>query len=171
MPFLQKVQFWQFWHDSITFMFQIRLTQRTSLEIYCLEQKRSTPDPTASRGDHSIGEMVQQMEDRPKRGENAGHNLQKKTKDEDRRLKDMDIEWRNETTYLGVKIDKKLTWGSHIEYARQKARATTAKLYPMTSRTSKLALQNTVTLIKSVLRLYNFLFHQLYFLVCHLTYS
>jgi len=45
------------------------------------------------------------------------------------RLKDMDIEWRNEATYLGVKMEKKLTWGSHIEYARQKARATRAKLY------------------------------------------
>jgi len=45
------------------------------------------------------------------------------------KLKDMDIEWCNEATYLGVKMDKKLTWGSHIEYARQKARATKAKLY------------------------------------------
>jgi len=45
-------------------------------------------------------------------------------------------------------MDKKLTWGSHMEYAR----ATRAKLYPMTSRTSKLALRNKVTLIKSVLQ-------------------
>jgi len=30
-------------------------------------------------------------------------------------------------------MDKKLTWGSHIEYARQKARATRVKLYTMTS--------------------------------------
>jgi len=30
------------------------------------------------------------------------------------RLKYIDIEWRNKATYLGVKIDKKLTWGSHI---------------------------------------------------------
>jgi len=29
--------------------------------------------------------MVQQMKDRSKRGENAGYSLQKKTKDEDRR--------------------------------------------------------------------------------------
>jgi len=66
------------------------------------------------------------------------------------RLKDMDIEWRNEPTYFGAKMDKKLTWGNHIEYARQKSRATRAKLYPMTSRTSKLELRNKVTLIKSV---------------------
>jgi len=102
-------------------------------------------------------------EDRPKHGKNAGHSLQKKTKDENRRpkmriegnvrLKDMDIEWSNEATYLRVSMDKKLTWGSHIEYASQKARATRAKLYPMTSRTSKLALRNKVTLIQSVLQL------------------
>jgi len=67
------------------------------------------------------------------------------------RLKDVDIEWRNEATYLGVKLDQKLTWGSHTEYARQKARATRAKLYPMTCRTSKLALRSKVTLIKTVL--------------------
>jgi len=66
------------------------------------------------------------------------------------RLKDMDIEWRNEATYLGVNMDQKLTWGNHIEYARQKARATRAKLCPMTSRTSKLILD--WTLIKSVLQ-------------------
>jgi len=41
----------------------------------------------------------------------------------------MDIEWRNEATYLVVKMDQKLTWGSHIKYARQKARATRTKLY------------------------------------------
>jgi len=64
----------------------------------------------------------------------------------------MDIEWRNEATYLRVKIDKKLTWESHIEYARQDARGTRAKLYPMTSRTSKLAFRNKWTLIKSVLQ-------------------
>jgi len=68
------------------------------------------------------------------------------------RLKDMGIEWRNEATYLGVTMDKKLTWGSHIEYARQKARATRAKLYSITSRTSKLALWNKVPFIKSVLQ-------------------
>jgi len=43
----------------------------------------------------------------------------------------MDIEWRNQVTYIGVKMDQKLTWGSHIEYTRQKARATRAKLFSM----------------------------------------
>jgi len=78
------------------------------------------------------------MEYRPKRGKNAGDNLQKKTKDEDRRQRQVKrdgnrVEQRGH--YLEVKMNKKLTWGSHIEYARQKARATRAKLYPMTSRT------------------------------------
>jgi len=40
------------------------------------------------------------MEDRPKRGENAGHSLRKKTKDEDRRQRQVK---RHRVTYLGVK--------------------------------------------------------------------
>lgn len=60
------------------------------------------------------------------------------------RLEDTD----NEATYLGVKMDTNLTWGSNIESNRHRARATRAKKYPMTSRTSKVALRNTETLIK-----------------------
>jgi len=49
------------------------------------------------------------MEDRPQRGENAGHSLQKKTEmriEGNVRLKDMDIEWRNEATLLGSRWTK-----------------------------------------------------------------
>jgi len=59
--------------------------------------------------------------------------LKKRTKDEDRRQRQVkrhghrvvqrgDVPWGQD--------GQKLTWGSHIEYARQKARATGAKLYP-----------------------------------------
>jgi len=59
-------------------------TQRTSLALYADDTATMTRY-LQEKTIHSIGEMVQQMKDRPKRGENAGHSLQKKTKDEDRR--------------------------------------------------------------------------------------
>jgi len=52
------------------------------------------------------------------------------------RLKDMDIVWRNEVSYLEVNMETKLTRKNNIEYAR----STRAKLYPMTKKKSKLAL-------------------------------
>jgi len=70
------------------------------------------------------------MENPPKRGENAGHSLQKKTKDEDRRQRQVKRLGHRVAQQgdVEVKMYGKLTWGSHREYARQKARATRAKL-------------------------------------------
>jgi len=67
-----------------TFLYNIYVsdpprTQRTNLALYADDtviMVRSRSRPLLLRC-HSIGEMVQQMEDRPKRGENAGHSLQK----------------------------------------------------------------------------------------------
>jgi len=69
------------------------------------EQERPTPDPLPARGDHSIGEMVQQMEDWPKRGENVGYSLQKKTKDEDTPNRT----WRNSKLWKTLRLEQRWT--------------------------------------------------------------
>ncbi|GBN25865.1 RNA-directed DNA polymerase from mobile element jockey, partial [Araneus ventricosus] len=58
----------------------------------------------------------------------------------------------NETVYLGVTIDKTLTFNSHITKVRNKFNAAKLKLYPLLGKHSKLSLDNKLLTYKSLLR-------------------
>lgn len=63
-----------------------------------------------------------------------------------------DIPWSNEVRYLGITMDKRLTWKSHIEEARARTRAAMAQLYPLLGRKSTMSLKTKVTMIKVIAR-------------------
>ena len=63
-----------------------------------------------------------------------------------------EIPWSNSVKYLGLKMDKQLTWRSHIEKTLNRVRGTMKKLYPLTNRKSKMSLKNKLTLIKTIMR-------------------
>ncbi|KAG5677338.1 hypothetical protein PVAND_007106 [Polypedilum vanderplanki] len=48
------------------------------------------------------------------------------------------VDWSNEIKYLGIVIDKKLTFKAHIEYVIKRANNAIRVLYPLLSRKSKL---------------------------------
>ncbi|GBO34686.1 RNA-directed DNA polymerase from mobile element jockey [Araneus ventricosus] len=58
----------------------------------------------------------------------------------------------NETVYLGVTIDKTLTYKNHITKVRDKFKAAKQKLYPLLGKHSKLSLENKLLTYKSLLR-------------------
>lgn len=62
-----------------------------------------------------------------------------------------DIPWKDDTRYLGLTIDKGLTWKPHIEGAVARARAAYSALYPLFSGTT-LDLRNKLLLYKTVIR-------------------
>ncbi|GBN36961.1 RNA-directed DNA polymerase from mobile element jockey [Araneus ventricosus] len=62
------------------------------------------------------------------------------------------IQWSNETVYLGVTIDKTLTYNSHITKVRNKFNAAKLKLHPLLGKHSKLSLDNKLLTYKSLLR-------------------
>ncbi|GBM27872.1 RNA-directed DNA polymerase from mobile element jockey [Araneus ventricosus] len=62
------------------------------------------------------------------------------------------IPWSNETVYLGVTIDKTLTFKNHITKVRNKFKAAKQKLYPLLGKHSKLSLDNKLLTYKSLLR-------------------
>ena len=63
-----------------------------------------------------------------------------------------EIPWSNLVKYLGLEMDKQLTWRSHIEKTLNKVRGKMKKLYPLTNRKSKMSLKNKLTLIKTIMR-------------------
>jgi hypothetical protein len=63
-----------------------------------------------------------------------------------------DIPWSKEIKFLGVYLDKSLTFKRHIEYVIQKANNVFHILYPMINRRSKLNVRNKLLLYKVVLR-------------------
>lgn len=62
------------------------------------------------------------------------------------------ISWENTVVYLGVKLDKKLTWAPHITGSVRKAKAAKAQLMPLVGRRSKLSVKNKLLLYKAVIR-------------------
>ncbi|GFW59150.1 RNA-directed DNA polymerase from mobile element jockey [Trichonephila clavipes] len=62
------------------------------------------------------------------------------------------IPWSQETKYLGLIFDNKLTWKKHITYARNKFRKVMFKIYPLLNRNSHLDLNCKVLLYTAVLR-------------------
>lgn len=62
------------------------------------------------------------------------------------------IPWSAEVKYLGVKLDKRLNFSAHLEYAISKAKTAISELYPLTCRKSKLSTSNKLLLYKSIIR-------------------
>lgn len=60
--------------------------------------------------------------------------------------------WQDEVTYLGLVLDKKLTFGAHVENTRIKATKALNSLYPILGRKSKLSTANKSTIFKMYIR-------------------
>jgi hypothetical protein len=62
------------------------------------------------------------------------------------------LEWKDQVRYLGVMLDTKLTFKSHIDSCRKKAGMVTKFLFPLMKRTSSLSQQGKITLYRSYIR-------------------
>ena len=62
------------------------------------------------------------------------------------------IEWKNEAKYLGVILDKRLTYRKHVDFVLQKAQMAIRLLYPLMCRKAKLDKNNKILLYKSCIR-------------------
>lgn len=65
---------------------------------------------------------------------------------------DAGVEWENELKYLGVVIDKSLTFHAHINYVISRANTAIKVLYPLISRKSKLNVVNKIQVYKLAIR-------------------
>lgn len=62
------------------------------------------------------------------------------------------IPWENTTKYLGVYLDKRLTWKPHIDYVKSKLQKAMFTIFPLIGKYSPLSIKNKVLLYKSLLR-------------------
>ena len=62
------------------------------------------------------------------------------------------IQWHDKVRYLGVIMDKGLTWRRNTEVILTKAKRTRALIYPMVGNRSRLNLRNKLILIRSLIR-------------------
>ncbi|GFS67365.1 RNA-directed DNA polymerase from mobile element jockey [Trichonephila clavipes] len=62
------------------------------------------------------------------------------------------LQWSQNTIYLGLLFDSKLTWKQHILHARNKFRNALRLIYPLISRDSTMTRENKVLLYTAVLR-------------------
>jgi len=62
------------------------------------------------------------------------------------------IPWKDQAKYLGVILDRKLTFRPHIVSARQKAIGAMRQLYPMIHRRSRLSLGNKLLMYRMIVR-------------------
>jgi len=67
-------------------------------------------------------------------------------------VQEEEIPWRNTATYLGVELDKTLTWKCHTEKARAKAKLARAQLYPVIGRNNKTSVKTKLTLIRTIIQ-------------------
>lgn len=63
-----------------------------------------------------------------------------------------EIPWKETAKYLGVKLDRGLTWRAHIDERAGKARAAIACLFPLFSHRSKLSVRNKIRLHTAIIR-------------------
>ncbi|KAG5666233.1 hypothetical protein PVAND_017809 [Polypedilum vanderplanki] len=62
------------------------------------------------------------------------------------------VNWCDELKYLGIVIDKRLTFGKHIDYVIAKTNIAIKILYPLLSRNSKLDTKNKLLIYKLAIR-------------------
>jgi hypothetical protein len=62
------------------------------------------------------------------------------------------IQWVETTHYLGITLDKRLTWSPHIDQVRTKTAERMGMLGPLLNRESDLSVRNGVLLYKQLLR-------------------
>lgn len=65
---------------------------------------------------------------------------------------DRPIPWKTEAKYLGVTMDKSLTWGSHVTTCTNRAKLATSTLFSLLNRRSKLSAENKLIIYKSIIR-------------------
>lgn len=62
------------------------------------------------------------------------------------------VQWSNEIKYLGVLLDKKLLFQTHIDYTKERAQKLIRILYSLINRKSKLNLKNKMLIYKSIFK-------------------
>jgi hypothetical protein len=62
------------------------------------------------------------------------------------------IVWVDTARYVGVTLDKRLTWSSHIDQVRKKASQRLGVLGPLLNRSSSLSIRNGVLLFRQLIR-------------------
>jgi hypothetical protein len=62
------------------------------------------------------------------------------------------IQWVNEARYLGVTLDRRLTWSKHVDQVRKKAAQRLGILGSLLNRRSGLSIRNGVLLYKQLIR-------------------
>jgi len=69
------------------------------------------------------------------------------------RVQNGSIPWSNDPVkYLGIVLDKRLTFKHHVDYVIKKADLTVRTLYPLICRKSRLSVHNKLMLYKMVIR-------------------
>ena len=68
------------------------------------------------------------------------------------RINNVSLPWKDVVTYLGVTLDKNLTFKKHIKKVRNRAKLFLGKLNGMIGRRSVMSLRNKVTLYKTCIR-------------------
>lgn len=68
------------------------------------------------------------------------------------RIFDTDVKWQSDSKYLGMVLEKKLTFKKHFDYIIDRANVATRTLYPMISRKSRLNVTNKLMIYKLAIR-------------------
>ncbi|GBN53794.1 RNA-directed DNA polymerase from mobile element jockey [Araneus ventricosus] len=68
------------------------------------------------------------------------------------KINNIQIPWSQECKYLGVILDRKLTWKPHFLYTKKKFRNAARKFYPLISRNSKMHRDNKMLIYTAYLR-------------------
>ncbi|GBM84600.1 putative RNA-directed DNA polymerase from transposon BS [Araneus ventricosus] len=68
------------------------------------------------------------------------------------KINNIQIPWSQECKYLGVILDRKLTWKPHFLYTKKKFRNAARKFYPLISRNSKIHRDNKMLIYTAYLR-------------------
>lgn len=71
---------------------------------------------------------------------------------DDLAISDVRIPWKPTIKYLGIRLDKKLTYAAHIAETAQKTQNIIRQLYGLINRRSKLATKNKLLLYKTIFR-------------------
>lgn len=62
------------------------------------------------------------------------------------------VAWGDSLKYLGMVLDKRLTYGKHVDYLISKSEKLIKALYPLINRNSRLSVNNKILLLKTIFR-------------------